>query len=181
MAAVAGAGSKGGFSVRSTDRKEPEKLTEDQIKSARAKWESTDPDIIERLGRTILISGNRPPQSNIVLGLKVRPGSTLKEIHPIFIARIKELERKRDIAQKAYESQQASYDAIEMAASSQREFKSSGIKPVDVFTSIAMRKGGTLDQQNMHALRRAQYQAEIDELTSRFQPALDIFAILQKV
>ncbi|HSW73284.1 MAG TPA: hypothetical protein VLG44_07775 [Chlamydiales bacterium] len=181
MAAVAGAGSKTGFSVGYVDGKAKAKLTEAEIEAARKKWDSTDPALIAELGKPIIISGNRVPKSNVILGLNVKPGSTIAEIKPLFDARILDLTRKRDQAQSAYEALGTFFGEKETEAEEDGFLKAAGFKSSDVFSSVALAPGGILDQQNVWAIKRSQLQDEIDVLTQRFQPALDVFAILQKV
>lgn len=173
MAAVAGAGSKTGFSVGS-------KPTVAEIEAAKKMLYSTDPALITELGKPILISGNKVPKSNVILGLQVKPGSTVAEIKPLFDARVRELARKRDQAQSAYEALGTFLGEKEAEPKEDGFLKAAGIKSSDVFSSIALASGGILDQQNMWAVKRSQLQDEIDVLTQRFQPALDAFAILQK-
>lgn len=148
------------------------------VAAAGANWQTCDPRLIEALGRPIVIADNIPPHGKTVSGLIVKPGSTLAEIKPIFDLRIQDLRRKRDAAEKEA-------DSITSYIYSQEkiEFKiaqSIGVLPRKAFPEIAARREAIFNLRDCEWIKSAQSQVEIEELTSRFKPALDAFAILQR-
>ncbi len=142
--------------------------------AARAKWEATDPGLIYELGRPI----QHPLGGKSVAGLIVEPGSTPAQIKPLFDARMRELRKKIKAAKDEYFSISAYIRSMETIEDKIR--RSIGVLPRMAFPVIAARREAMLTLCQSERDKSFQFEQEINVLTNRFQPALDVFAILQK-
>lgn len=156
------------------------KPSAEEIAAANKKWNATDPAIIAELNKPIPIRGiglfhvneDRGEVEVKVVGLNIPPGSTLAQIKPIFDARIAALTLQRTAAIKEYRDLTASLQKEE----SKKPQKKSDIGSVGDYSPIT----DTARRQSELMTQFAHLQLEIDVLNSRFKPALDLFAILQK-
>lgn len=150
-----------------------------EISAARAKWHSSDPTLIAELNKPIPIRGiglfhineDNGGVEKEVVSLKIPPGSTLAQIKPIFDARIAALTLQKTEAIKAYRALAATLQTKESEKSDKKDDTDTvGDSPIS----------DTDRKQCVLATQIAHLQLEIGVLNSRFTPALELFAILQK-
>ncbi|HSW73283.1 MAG TPA: hypothetical protein VLG44_07770 [Chlamydiales bacterium] len=162
------------------------KPSAEEITAVNAKWNATDPALIAELNKPIPIRGiglfhvneDRGESEVEVVSLKIPPGSTLAQIKPIFDARIAALTLQRAEVIKQYRALAASL-LKEESKKSDKKCDPESEEPSMISLSDSA-QSATIRQQCVVATQMAHLQLEIDVLNSRFKPALDLFAILQK-
>lgn len=142
--------------------------------SAKEKWHTCDQKLIETLGRPI----EHPMRGKMVSGLIVAPGSTPAQIKPLFDARIKELRTQIRAADDEYFS--ISDYICRMEVIEEKIRRSIGVLPSRVFPGIAARRKAMFDRRDSEWCKSFRLEQEITVLENRFEPALNLYKILQK-